>query len=129
VGKLVIDKTEKIFLSQEEKDAKFNVRDGFIYGTMSNHITYGTFELKSQMARRLIFLFIGTNVFVALLVCFLAWLDYHMLDLDPKYVDVRLIDRSVIMSLIGATTVQVGIIAIALFGSLFPKDQNPPNSK
>jgi hypothetical protein len=103
----------KISLNFEEQKANL---------TVVEHINYGTFELKASMARRLMYLFIGTNVFVALLVCFLAWLDWHMINIDQKYVGGRLIDRSVVMSLIGATTIQVGVIAISLFGSLFQKE-------
>ena len=103
-----------ISLAAEEKAKTNNL-------SIYDQINYNTFELKARLARKLIQIFIGTNLFVACLVAFLAWLDWHMINLDPKYAEHRMIDHTVIMTLIGATTVQVGVIALSLFGSLFPR--------
>jgi len=97
-------------------------RSNFV--NVADHITYSTFELKAQLAKRLICIFVGTNLFVAALVAFLAWLDYRIISIDPANSNQRLIDRTVVMALIGATTIQVGIIAVSLFGSLFAKDKS-----
>lgn len=114
--------TKRVSLDQAELDAQVQVKDGFIFGNVRDHVTFNTFQLKSVMARRLLLIFIGTNVFTAALVGLLAWIDWQMINLDPKNIEFRLIDRTVVMSLIGATTIQVGIIAVSLFGSLFPKN-------
>ena len=108
--------SEIISLTEQEKKPGnlFNVTD---------QISYGTFELKSQLARWLVWIFAGTNLFVAGLVAFLAWLDLQLITVEMGYSKERLINHTVIMALIGATTVQVGIIAVSLFGSLFPKDR------
>jgi hypothetical protein len=83
---------------------------------IKKQIDLGTFALKSLLARMLIGVFVGTNGFVVLLVSYLVWID------SAREPAVRLVDRQVIMTLIGATTVQVGVISVGIFTALFPRN-------
>jgi hypothetical protein len=87
-------------------------------------INHGTFVLKADLARRLVSAFVGTNAFVALIVLLLVLVDMRVVDKDPN---LKLIDHQVTMTLIGATTVQVGIIAIGLLRRCFQEAERRNN--
>ena len=76
------------------------------------------------MARRIMWAFIAGNGVTLVAFAALVWLDH--LDIEAKVVQPsdRLVTSQVFMALLGATTVQVGTIAVLIARYLFPS--RPP---
>jgi hypothetical protein len=88
--------------------------------TVHDQIALGDAELRKWMTRRVVWTFVGTNVATLLAFAGLVLLDQHDLASGLAPGD-RIITSQVFMALLGATTVQVGAIAITIAGYLFPR--------
>ena len=78
-------------------------------------------QLRELLIKRMIWLFSIANlfVFVALSICY--YFDIRMMYEDKMVAEERLISGQVIMTIVGATTVQLGTLIITAAGYLFPK--------
>ena len=77
-------------------------------------------DLRDWVAKWVIPFLIGASTVSLLVVGGLAWFDHQ--DLRGKFITPadRIITSQVIMALLGATTVQVGVIAALIARYLFP---------
>lgn len=82
-------------------------------GSVEEALQINDAELRSTMAKRLMFLFIATNVAVILLV-----IEIFIVDV---YRNRDVITSEVVIMLIGATAVQLGVIMVSISAYLFPK--------
>jgi hypothetical protein len=87
-------------------------------------IALGEHDMRKEMAARIQDIFWYSNIFVVGAVA-AAWIADLILLWSglEKPVD-RVVDQGVIKTLIGATTVQVGIIMATIAAYLFPKRQS-----
>jgi hypothetical protein len=92
---------------------------GRIY-SVDEQIKLGDHDLRKWMATSIVWTFISGNIVTLLALGGLVWLD--QMNIERKLVTAgdRIIDRQVIMTLLGATTVQVGAIAVIIARYLFP---------
>ena len=83
-------------------------------------------EIQGTFIDEVLRLFKSTNYAVLLLVVGLAILDEVNIFFSPGHTQVnRIISPNIIMALIGATTIQVGTIAITIANYLFKNPRNP----
>lgn len=93
------------------------VREGLSVG---NRIALKDAELREQMAIHIISTLIIGNLVTLVALAALVWLDQRNLESNLIKSGDRIIDHQVIMALLGATTVQVGTIAVIIARYLFP---------
>lgn len=88
--------------------------------SVSDQIAVQDASLRRWMAVRVVWTFIVANAVTLIVIGGLAWLDQH--DLSAKLISPpdRIIDRQVILGLLGATTIQLGTIAAIMARYLFP---------
>jgi hypothetical protein len=89
--------------------------------TVADRLALGEHEMRRELARGITRAFVVGNLAVWLLVAGLAAIDVYLLVHGMQKPDERIIDRSVIKTLVGATSVQVGLILVAIAANLFPK--------
>ena len=89
--------------------------------TFDNQLRKQDADLRDWMARVVIPAFLWANGVTLGAVALLAVLDEVNIYWDLIAPDERIIGGQVIMTLLGATTVQVGAIAVAIAGYLFPR--------
>jgi hypothetical protein len=77
-------------------------------------------NLRQWMARCIVWTFIGSTIVTLLALGALVCLDQSNLDDGLIKPGDRIIDHQVIMSLLAATTVQIGTIAVIIARYLFP---------
>ena len=78
-------------------------------------------EQRKEMAKAFQSLFVGLNIIVLIIVIILLFVDqYNITRTMP--ID-RLVTTEVLMSLIGATTVQLGTIMLTIANYVFPKSK------
>lgn len=77
-------------------------------------------DLRRWTATRIVWTFIGGNVVTLGALAALVWLDEANVRNHVITADQRIITEHVIMTLLGATTVQVGTIAAIIARYLFP---------
>jgi hypothetical protein len=88
--------------------------------SVDDQIKLGDYELRKWMATRIVWTFVGGNIIAVIVVGALAGLDQFNIGYSLIAPADRIIDRQVIMTLLGATTVQVGAIAVIIAQYLFP---------
>jgi len=89
--------------------------------SVADHVAIGELDMRRKAAEKIIDLFKTTNLFVLGFLVFLLIGDWVIYGLsDGKDLSSRLIDKQVVMTLIGAATVQLGTIMISLSRFLFP---------
>lgn len=72
------------------------------------------------MATRIVWTFVGGEILTLGALIWLGWLDQTNIEHKLISPGDRIIDHQVIMTLLGATTVQVGFIAAIIARYLFP---------
>lgn len=91
-----------------------------VTGSVTDQIALKDAELRQWMARWMVWLFAIANVMVLAVIAGLVWLDQGNLGAKLIAPGDRIIGNQVVMTLIGATTVQVGTIAVIIARYLFP---------
>ncbi|SFN41655.1 hypothetical protein SAMN05216386_0891 [Nitrosospira briensis] len=86
----------------------------------SDQIALGDLEIRKQFASKIVWLFIGSNIFVMIALGTGFWSDYSQLASRIITQDHRIIDNKVIMTLLGATTVQLGAVIYTMTQAIFP---------
>ncbi len=83
------------------------------------NLDYEKFLLSKEVARWILLLFAISTVAMIGLVIWLASIDVDLIERGIVKPENRLITEAVIMSVIGATIVQVGASALAIVASVF----------
>ena len=80
----------------------------------------GDLDIRRRFARDVMLLFVATNVFV---MAGLGWLALHesaALAAKTMTAADRIVDAGVVMTLLGATTVQLGTVIYTIARAIFP---------
>jgi hypothetical protein len=91
-----------------------------VVGSVDEQIKLGDYELRKWMATRIGWTLVFGNIVTVAVVGVLAGLDQFNIAHSLIAPADRIIDRQVIMTLLGATVVQVGVIAAIIARYLFP---------
>ncbi|MDH3790309.1 MAG: hypothetical protein OEU09_01720 [Rhodospirillales bacterium] len=106
-------KGTRVSLADEERE--LNVED---------EIALRELQLRITTAERILKLFTIANGFVLAFVIVLLLADWFLIGKGLAKVDQRVVDKEVLMALLGATTIQVGAIMFSISAYLFPKKQD-----
>lgn len=82
-------------------------------------IAIGDQEIRRQFAFYVIALFIGANIFVLVGLGIAYWQDCTLLRGNFVKPNERIIDSKVVMTLLGATTVQLGTVIYTITRAIF----------
>jgi len=105
--------TERV-LGRNESGVSFYVTDA---------IALGEHEMRRDVAAHILRIFRISNLVVLGAVAVVLVSDWALIALGLQKPTERVIDAGVVKTLIGATTVQVGIIMISISAYLFPRLQ------
>lgn len=89
--------------------------------SVQERIDLAELELRSEIARNIIRQFVRVNLAVLAIIALIFIVDEINTYLKLIAASERIIDSKIIMTIIGATTVQFGAIAFAVSQWLFPK--------
>ena len=103
--------TVRLKLDQEVRKEKVSVAE---------QIALDDSVLRRWMARRIVWTFIIGNLVTLAALGALSWLDQTNIERHMIAPDTRIVSQQVIMALLGATTVQIGTIAVIIARYLFP---------
>ena len=78
-------------------------------------------DLRKRIGNRIVWTFVGGNVVTLFVFAGLVYLDQSNMGNRVITPDQRIITEKVIMTLLGATTVQIGTIAVIIARYLFPR--------
>lgn len=78
-------------------------------------------DLRKRIGNRIVWTFVGGNVVTLFVFAGLVYLDQSNMGNHVITPDQRIITEKVIMTLLGATTVQIGTIAVIIARYLFPR--------
>jgi putative copper export protein len=87
--------------------------------TTAAHLALGEQEMRRDLAKGILKVFVVGNAAVWLLVVALLVIDVVMVSNGLARPADRIIDQGVVKTLVGATTVQVGILVVVIARSLF----------
>ena len=90
------------------------------FRSVADSIALGDLEIRQRFARTVTWLFIATNLIVLSFVGYLVWQDGVQLLAGKITADTRIVDAKVVMTLLGATTVQLGTVIYTIARSIFP---------
>ena len=99
-----------VSLSQNEKDFK-----------LKEELARGEADLRKDFAKKMLHLFYISNAGVMFFLAVLIGGDYCFLGAKILQPGERVINSNVVMTLLGATTVQLATIMFSITGHLFPK--------
>ena len=88
--------------------------------TIADQVALGDLDIRKDFAKEIIRLFSVTNGFVLALIVALMVADWVMTG-NGMAVGDRVITSAVVMSILGATTVQLGAVVLVMANYLFPK--------
>lgn len=89
--------------------------------SVKEKIDLAELELRSEIARNIIKQFVRVNLCVLAMVVVVFLFDALLVYRDVIHANDRIINSNVVMTIIGATTVQFGAIAFAVSQWLFPR--------
>ena len=96
-----------------------------VVGSVADQIALKDADLRRWLARWVGWTFFTGNIVTLVVIGGLVWLDQRNIEAKTISPDARIIDRQVILGLLGATTVQVGTIAAIIVRYLFPGRSHP----
>lgn len=92
-----------------------------VASSVADQVALGELEMRQDAAKKIIDLFKIANLFVLGFLVALVIADWIIIGNSDKInLDARLVDKQVIMALLGATTVQLGTIMVSISRFLFP---------
>jgi len=91
--------------------------------SVADKVTLGELDMRRNAAEKIINLFKTTNLFVLGFLVLLLIADWVIYAKDGNNLSSRLIDKQVVMALIGATTIQLGTIMFSISKFLFPSQK------
>ncbi len=83
-------------------------------------VARGDLAIRTRFATDVVALFVATNVFVMVGLGIAFWQDIALLASGRIKPTERIIDGKVVISLLGATTVQLGAVIFTLARAVFP---------
>ncbi len=86
---------------------------------MAVHLAIGEHEMRRDLAKGILKVFVVGNAALWVLISTLVMIDVIMIVRGYATASQRIVDQSVVETLIGATTVQVGVIMAVIGRSLF----------
>lgn len=92
--------------------------DAFV--PVADRIALGDLQIRTRFATTTLWLFIGTNAFVMAGLGIVFWQDATQLVAGRITAADRIVDAKVVMTLIGATTVQLGAVNYTMARATFP---------
>ena len=90
------------------------------FESVADKIALGDLDIRKRFARDIIALFIVTNIFVMMGLGVVFWQDCVQLAAHRISPSGRIIDGKVVMTLLGATTVQLGAVIYTIARAIFP---------
>jgi len=99
-------------------DAENLINDDVFY-SVTEQVELGELEMRKKASEDITNIFIKANTFVLGFLAALVAADWVIIISTGK-VEYRLVDKEIIMMLLGATTVQLGIIMVSMSRFLFP---------
>ena len=90
---------------------------------VDDEIALRELQLRISTAERILKLFTIANGFVLAFLIVLLVADWIFIGKGLATVEQRVVDKEVLMTLLGATTIQVGAIMFSISAYLFPKKQ------
>lgn len=90
------------------------------FESTADKIALGEHEIRKRFARDIIGLFVATNVFVMIGLGVVFWQDCVQLAAHRIAPADRIIDGKVVMTLLGAATVQLGAVIYTIARAIFP---------
>ena len=88
--------------------------------SVDDQIKLDEMALRKDTAARIVGMFTTANAFILLATTVVFMFDVHLMAFHGLKPEDRLINRDILMALIGATTVQLGVIMVAIARYLFP---------
>jgi hypothetical protein len=88
--------------------------------SVADQIALGDHEIRRRFAFYIIGLFVGANVFVMIGLGVAFWQDCVQMAAKLIKPSDRIIDSKVAMTLLGATTVQLGTVIYTITNAIFP---------
>ncbi len=88
--------------------------------SVDDQIKLDEMALRKDTAARIVGMFTTANAFILLATTVIFMFDVHLMAFHGLKAEDRLINRDILMALIGATTVQLGVIMVAIARYLFP---------
>jgi hypothetical protein len=89
--------------------------------SVRDHIDVEELELRKTISKVIVGSFVFINLIVLIMISAIYAIDTFLIHSKTLDHDGRLVTSNVLLSIIGATTVQLGAIAIAISYWLFPK--------
>ena len=90
------------------------------FTTTADQVALGDLAIRQTFARSVVALFIGSNIFVLTGLGVVFWQDCLQLAAHQIGPAQRVIDGRVVMTLLGATTVQLGAVIFTIARAIFP---------
>lgn len=90
--------------------------------SVEEEIALGEYDLRKTTAKKILWVFIGANVVVFIGLGVIFGYDVTLLHQKLVMPSDRLLTTEVIMTVVGATTVQLGAIMFTMARYLFPTD-------
>lgn len=87
---------------------------------VADRIALGDLDIRKRFANTTMWLFIGTNAFVLAGLGIVYWQDTLQIIAGRLNPTERIVDAKVVMTLIGATTVQLGAVVYTMARAIFP---------
>ncbi len=115
---MATDNKNTIAVKDEELDYK---QDGLI--KIQEADAKNNIELRTEMTKSLLNIFVKINGIVLLVVGIAIIIDTTLISQGLITANERLIDPKVIMTLITATTIQLGSVIFTISNYLFPKNK------
>lgn len=92
--------------------------------TVPEQIALRDVAIRERFASTVLWLFVATNAFVMTALGILYWQDVTQLVAGRIAPADRIIDAHVVITLLGATTVQLGAVIYTLARAIFPTTSN-----
>jgi hypothetical protein len=89
------------------------------FETTKDKVDLGNLRIRERFAFHMVLLFVGANVFVMTGLGFVFWQDCKDLSSGLIKPNERVITSSVVMALLGATTIQLGTVIYTIARSIF----------
>lgn len=88
--------------------------------TVADRIALGDLDIRQRFARTTLWLFVVTNLFVLAGLGIIFWQDGLQLTAGRIASGDRIVNAQVVMTMIGATTVQLGAVIYTMARAIFP---------
>jgi hypothetical protein len=105
----------------EAQDGAVRLSEDAAAYSVDEQIALGDLEMRRRLVRALLWFFGVTNFFALAATAVVFGYDIALLRAGSVQASQRLVTTELLMTIIGATTVQVGVIMVTISNYLFPK--------